>query len=483
MDDQLPGGVIKPQSPQPSGPPAADSFGIPAPQSPMQPPAPQPGAYQAPVFPPLNNQAKKKKLKPLFIALLALILIGGGSAAAYFGYVVPNKPENKLLSALADLVSQNELVSEGTIDVTTPEAPGVAVNFKSESNVSQNQFALSGTVGVSGAQFPYELRYVDKNIYAKVGGLESLSSLGLDETNPASSYLSMLAGVNDKWYVVDRSFWSSFGSETSCVTDLSFAFTDDDISKIKAAYKKHPLFTVKSTSQEDVNGTPTTKYAVEPASDAEAIAFAKELETLSVVEKIKSCLKDAGAESVLDEEITDLDTGGTATGNMAIYLTDDNKVKKIDLEAQDSGSTMKMSTTFTYQAVTVSAPEGAEPIQNLLSDLIGGSLIETQLTALDVERETDIKAMHAQLEAFYAQYGFYPTLSEINDDTVRAAEFVGLDEEAYRDPQGLTYKLAATPAQNVYSYAALPSNCMDCTSYTLTATLSDGTTYTKQSLN
>lgn len=105
----------------------------------------------------------------------------------------------------------------------------------------------------------------------------------------------------------------------------------------------------------------------------------------------------------------------------------------------------------------------------------------------DTERQTDIKALHGQLEAFYAQTGGYPSLSELNNPQWRATNLKGLDSEALRDPNGTSGVIVASPTKGAYAYAATPANCSGadstCTTYILTAYLSTGKTYTKKSLN
>lgn len=106
----------------------------------------------------------------------------------------------------------------------------------------------------------------------------------------------------------------------------------------------------------------------------------------------------------------------------------------------------------------------------------------------DTERQADIKTIHGNFESYFAQNGKYPTLSNMNDTTWISANMKGLlDTEALKDPQGSTTKLATKPTKNQYSYEVLPANCnntdKDCTSYKLTATLSDSKTYVKSSLN
>ena len=132
--------------------------------------------------------------------------------------------------------------------------------------------------------------------------------------------------------------------------------------------------------------------------------------------------------------------------------------------------------------------------------ILAGLVITTfngiQQKARDTERETDIKALHAQVEAFWAQKGYYPSLTDMNDRAANgfvATNLKGLDAGAFQDPKGLT-PLVAAPAANAYAYAVTNSagtTCeaddATCAKYVLTATL-EGTlngsgTYVKNSLN
>jgi prepilin-type N-terminal cleavage/methylation domain-containing protein len=111
-----------------------------------------------------------------------------------------------------------------------------------------------------------------------------------------------------------------------------------------------------------------------------------------------------------------------------------------------------------------------------------------QRRARDTERQTDIKAIHGQVEAYYAQNGRYPTLANINDDTWVGDNLKGLDLGALQDPKGAGNDLQAGAAANIYAYTQDPATCDngaagDCVGYTLTATLEGGGTYAKTSLN
>lgn len=130
----------------------------------------------------------------------------------------------------------------------------------------------------------------------------------------------------------------------------------------------------------------------------------------------------------------------------------------------------------------------------ILAGLVVTTFNGIQQKGRDTERQTDIKAIHGQLEAYYAQNGLYPLLADVNNQTWRGTNMKGLDPESLKDPKGTAQTLVAAPAQGSYSYAVTEADgttvcsvAANCAKYTLTATL-EGTingqaTYAKSSLN
>lgn len=130
----------------------------------------------------------------------------------------------------------------------------------------------------------------------------------------------------------------------------------------------------------------------------------------------------------------------------------------------------------------------------ILAGLVVTTFNGIQQKGRNTERQTDIKALHGQLEAYYAQNGMYPTLDHFNDTTWRATSMKGLDQDSLYDPKGDkadTSPLANAPAANVYAYVVTPAGCdddpatatVDCATYKLTATNEGTGTYEKDSLN
>lgn len=118
----------------------------------------------------------------------------------------------------------------------------------------------------------------------------------------------------------------------------------------------------------------------------------------------------------------------------------------------------------------------------------------------DTKRQTDIKALHSQLEAYYAQNGSgYPTLADFNTASWRAINMKGLDDITLCDPSALAQThcvLIYAPQSKAYSYqvweddgvsTCKAKNGQTCPRYTLTATLESkingSNVYVKKSLN
>lgn len=132
----------------------------------------------------------------------------------------------------------------------------------------------------------------------------------------------------------------------------------------------------------------------------------------------------------------------------------------------------------------------------ILAGLVITTFTGIQQKARNTERETDIKALHGQLEAYNAQNGKYPTLANMNDSTWRSSNMKGLDQDALFDPRGNksdASPLKAAAAVDVYSYDVKTTGdaactnasdgSADCGKYVLTASKEGGGTYVKNSLN
>lgn len=137
-------------------------------------------------------------------------------------------------------------------------------------------------------------------------------------------------------------------------------------------------------------------------------------------------------------------------------------------------------------------------IIGILATLVIVTFTGVQAKARDSKRQTDIDAVDTHVEAFFAQYGFYPTLADMQSSTFLTDFMKGLDPAALNDPKGGA--LAATVGSDHYGYTAsnttTPTDCSNttattitsgvpqdngCTSFSMTADLEAGGTFVKQS--
>jgi len=109
--------------------------------------------------------------------------------------------------------------------------------------------------------------------------------------------------------------------------------------------------------------------------------------------------------------------------------------------------------------------------------LAGNTATGVQNSAYDAEAKADINVVSLQLELYYNETSTYPT--EAAFDSQGPALFPDINLEALSDPQGFNFNATGSS----YDYA--PTQCSEtsCQKYTVTAQLTDGTTYTKESLN
>jgi general secretion pathway protein G len=123
-----------------------------------------------------------------------------------------------------------------------------------------------------------------------------------------------------------------------------------------------------------------------------------------------------------------------------------------------------------------------------------------QAKARNSKRTSDLKSLQTQIEAFFSQNNYYPSLTDLNSSTWRASNMKSLDSNAVVDPSQsgscLTSNncFVSSPQAKAYSYAVTDSSgnsCettdTNCAKYTLTATY-EGTvngqsTYVAQNLD
>lgn len=485
------GGGDGPASPVAGGPVAGTPAGIPS------------GAVNDPIAGAANVTAsapspKSRSLKAFLIALLAILVIGGGSAAAYVGYILPNKPINVLKLALANSLQENQSSYKGTLGINSSSG-GAAykVDFSGATDNSAKAADVQLNLTVSGVSFPIEARIVNQNIYVKVGDLSTIAStVGAYSPTYAGLATSLSKELSNKWVVIDSTLLNQSG--VNCYLDSSWSLEKADIKLLADDYNRNPFATIQSTGSDTVNGKKVEKLNLSIDND-KLVAYDndKSLDNLSAIKSLQKCTKSTPGSS------NSSTTGDHGKTPLTVWV--DKSKRQIVKIAYDGNSKSDFNATFSmtmdYNKVQISTPANAEPATKVLSDiqkanpalasLLGGSLNSgTQDKAKDSKRQVDIQSLQTQIEAFFSQNGYYPSLADINNASWRQHNMSSLDVSALEDPDGSSTTLTNQPAAKVYAYqptnssgSSCESDDKQCAKYTLTATLSDGTTYKKNNLD
>ncbi|HYF96413.1 MAG TPA: hypothetical protein VD947_00040 [Patescibacteria group bacterium] len=176
---------------------------------------------------------------------------------------------------------------------------------------------------------------------------------------------------------------------------------------------------------------------------------------------------------VLDTDVKTKQTKGTITATWG--ENDSAGEVKVTFEAKP----------YTEE-LNVEKPEGTIPIKDILAKFgIDPSGISSgiNMQSTDAARKSDINAIYSQLEVNFAINGFYPSLSELNDSSWRSANMSSLDEEALKAPGSKSAILGSSPSASQYGYNPTGCNSSGCAHFTLSAQLSDGNQFTKNSSN
>ncbi|MBA3758888.1 hypothetical protein H0X10_04670 [Candidatus Saccharibacteria bacterium] len=344
----------------------------------VTPPEPQTTAPVSPATPvtisptPPKSGGKKLfgKIGMVPAVIIAVVLLVGGSAAAYLGIVIPNKPENVLKIAFENTALQKKSKFDGkfTYESTDPEAQIKAVNitFKGQGDIEKNAFQTELEATASGVKLPIEIRSVDKSLFVKVGDLSTIKNLAIAA---APEYGVIIDEVNkklaDQWIEIDETLLKQVGAD--CALNTSLALTNEDIEMLKKRYQEVPFTAVKSTTSEAVNGRDAYKYEIE-LDDNKGAEYIKGLQELSVVKKLKECSKDddvLDTKELADDDITPITLWiDKDTKTLSKFVM--NSTQQDEEKSQIKGS---LEMTFQFGEAEIVKPEGARPALEVFGEL------------------------------------------------------------------------------------------------------------------
>src|SRR6266404_1301710 len=178
-----------------------------------------------------NSPLKRISKRPLLILVLTPLLLLGGSAAAYFGYVLPNKPANVWAKALTNTGKGYDKLSQYAQSQFGGTSKGVAIkgtykisgavaadgSFEGNSDGDNGEFTAS--LSATGVKVNLDTRIIKSatsspDIYFKADGIQGIGTLF---GGAGSQYEKALNGINGNWYFIDHSLFDQYakGANTS----------------------------------------------------------------------------------------------------------------------------------------------------------------------------------------------------------------------------------------------------------------------------
>jgi hypothetical protein len=197
--------------------------------------------------------------KKIRILLIALLILGGGSAGAYFGYFVPNKPENVWRTALINSGKGYDKLSQYATSKKNVKGMSAKGSFKFSGSVAADgtfnglsdgkNGQLTGSVSAVGLKINYDVRAIDSagntpDIYFKIDGIQGLGSLvgGYVDESAKNQIAKALNGLNGQWYFVDHTLFDQFAQSSNSSLQFNSGDVDQVLKAVGDASKQY-LFT------------------------------------------------------------------------------------------------------------------------------------------------------------------------------------------------------------------------------------------------
>jgi hypothetical protein len=312
--------------------------------------------------------AKGRSYKKFLVALVAVLIIGGGSAAAYLGVILPNKPINVLKQALSNSLQQPQSSFKGTL-VTNPASSG-GVAYKADFSGATDSAAKAAdfnlSLTVSGVAFPIEARLVNQNVYVKPGDLSTIAGLA-NAYSPGIGGLAktLSSQLSNKWIVIDSTLLNQSGA-AGCILNTSWAISKADTQLLNDVYGKNSFVTIQSTSADSVNGQNAKKFVLSIDDDKlAAYGNDKTLDNLSLVKSAQKCDKNT-TKSISNAK------GDHGKTPLTVWVGSNKRIAKIAYQgtsAKKGNLGGSLTLTFDYNKVSITAPSNAEPAIQVLTDI------------------------------------------------------------------------------------------------------------------
>lgn len=326
----------------------------------------------------LSFSLGKKLLIPLVIII---VLLGGGGAGAYYGYYLPNKPDNVMAKVFANLVndangpsaydstliikSKNPGAIFSSITVSLKGGTDENSNFRLDSQVEYSAFKFSGSVIG---------RLQDKTLYVKLNELPSLLAIASGFKNTATTKLA--TKLNNNWVKISIPDLKDAGLITGAQADKANKCVDgvvDFITNKKKdveaaaidAYKLNKFLHATKAGPDSVNNVNVTKYNI-AIDNTNLATFSKAMDT-KLSDLTKSVDQACGVSNTasttssqsLDTQLKD------NPPTVVAYVSGSRRLQKLTVSASSSTISTDVVVTVDSQKVDTATPSNILTIKDL----------------------------------------------------------------------------------------------------------------------
>jgi hypothetical protein len=323
----------------------------------------------------VSQRPRKRRLLVALALVGAVIVLGGASAAAYFGYVLPNQPQNILNAALVNEFTPGKVKTEsfhGMVTLKDKDNESVAGSFKGSVDKS-GPFEVIGSATIATTKATVDLRSTDaKSFYIRLTGLDALAASSEGDNTAMAAYAPLLGTINDQWIEISESLLKEAGAGVD--TSNGFKMSDADMKKVADAYKEHQFLAVKEKLADQT-------VAGKPSHHLRVVIDKQQLKGfISSVKAANIKALDVTSDQ-LKEFNTSVDKMDFAKYPIDVWVGKTNRlIDQLSFTAKDDSGTASITYTVDdwNKAVKVEKPADAKPVEELLMELYGGSATDAE---------------------------------------------------------------------------------------------------------
>lgn len=327
---------------------------------------------------PKPAQAKSKKALVGGLVAAGLVVLLGGSAAAYnFWY---QNPQKVVTDSIVNMLKSESATVDGTIEIkgvsdSSSSVDKITVTLDSKSTRSSGainaKLVLHAKDKTNYTINGSALYDSDANLYFKVKDVEQLAKEYMGTTPGSSDYLDKLVEkVDNKWIRISASDYKDISQEASktqeCLSDAFKKFEKDKDSQaqIADAYRKNQFIVIKEElGSKDGN----LGYRI-GGDSTKGKAFAEELKNTDIYKQLKKC-DDSFEINTDDVTSSQKDDGKVGLEVWISQFGHELSQAKVTVKDDEVNASFVFDTKFN-QLVTVKAPSEYVPLKDLIEDVM-----------------------------------------------------------------------------------------------------------------